>query len=180
MGTLDRCARSTSHLVSTLEEFQALGVDFLSYTQQIDSTTPAGKLTFTVLAAIAEFEREIIRERVKAGMAAAKARGKHVGRKRIPMSKQSKARSLRSQGALVPPDRQAVTRLAGNSRELHQELEEGTIDRDENASDGGEGLRRGLQRSEGAAQDAVGRRCGMDRVLLPWCIYLAAFAGVGE
>ena len=94
----DRFARSTSHLVETLEEFQKLGVDFVSYTQQIDTTTPAGKLTFTVLAAISEFEREIIRERVKSGMAAAKARGKHVGRKRIPMSKQNKARSMRSQG----------------------------------------------------------------------------------
>ena len=94
----DRFARSTSHLVSTLEEFQALGVDFVSYTQQIDTTTAAGKLTFTVLAAIAEFEREIIRERVKSGMAAAKARGKHVGRRRISMTKQSRARLLRSQG----------------------------------------------------------------------------------
>ena len=72
----DRFARSTSHLVTTLEEFQALGVDFVSYRQLIDTTTPAGKLTFTVLAAIAEFERELIRERVKAGMAAAKAKGR--------------------------------------------------------------------------------------------------------
>ena len=51
-----------------------------------------------MLAAIAEFEREVIRERVKSGMAAAKARGKHVGRRRIPMTKQSKARSLRAEG----------------------------------------------------------------------------------
>ena len=94
----DRFARSTTHLVSTLDEFQVLGVDFVSYTQQIDTTTPAGKLTFTVLAAIAEFEREIIRERVKSGMAAAKARGKHVGRRRISITKQSKAKSMRSQG----------------------------------------------------------------------------------
>jgi len=64
--------------VTTLEEFQALGVDFVSYSQQIDTSTPAGKLTFTVLAAIAEFERELIRERVRAGMAAAKARGKRI------------------------------------------------------------------------------------------------------
>ena len=94
----DRFARSTTHLVSTLDEFQVLGVDFVSYTQQIDTTTPAGKLTFTVLAAIAEFEREIIRERVKSGMAAAKARGKHVGRRRISITKQSKAKLMRSQG----------------------------------------------------------------------------------
>ncbi len=94
----DRFARSTRQLVEALEEFGELGVDFVSYTQQIDTTTPAGKLTFSVLAAIAEFERELIRERVKAGMAAAKARGKHVGRRRIPIAKQNRARRLREQG----------------------------------------------------------------------------------
>jgi DNA invertase Pin-like site-specific DNA recombinase len=94
----DRFARSTRQLVDTLEEFGELGVDFVSYTQQIDTTTPAGKLTFTVLAAIAEFERELIRERVKAGMAAAKARGKHVGRRRISIAKQNRARRLRADG----------------------------------------------------------------------------------
>ena len=73
-----------------------MGVDFVSYTQQIDTTTPAGKLTFTVLAAIAEFERELIRERVKAGMAAAKAKGKRVGRRRISVAKQNRARRLRA------------------------------------------------------------------------------------
>ena len=78
--------------------FAELGVDFVSYTQQIDTTTPAGKLTFTVLAAIAEFERELIRERVKAGMAAAKAKGKHVVRRRISMAKQNRARRLRADG----------------------------------------------------------------------------------
>ncbi len=94
----DRFARSTSHLVNTLEEFQQLGVDFISFRQQIDTSTAAGKLTFTILAGIAEFEREMIRERVKTGMAAAKARGKHVGRKQIPLTKQSKVRALRSGG----------------------------------------------------------------------------------
>jgi DNA invertase Pin-like site-specific DNA recombinase len=94
----DRFARSTRQLVDTLEEFAKLGVDFVSYTQQIDTTTPAGKLTFTVLAAIAEFERELIRERVKAGMAAAKAKGKRVGRRRISVAKQNRARRLRADG----------------------------------------------------------------------------------
>ena len=97
----DRFARSTSHLVTTLEEFQALGVDFVSYQQQIDTSTPSGKLTFTVLAAIAEFEREMIRERVKAGMAAAKARGKRVGRRKIPMTVQGRIRHLRATGMSV-------------------------------------------------------------------------------
>ena len=94
----DRFARSTSHLVTTLEEFQDLGVDFVSYRQQIDTSTPAGKLTFTVLAAIAEFERELIRERVRAGMAAAKARGKRIGRRKVPMAMQGQIRRLRAAG----------------------------------------------------------------------------------
>ena len=97
----DRFARSTSHLVTTLEEFQALGVDFVSYSQQIDTSTPAGKLTFTVLAAIAEFERELIRERVRSGMAAAKARGKRIGRRKVPMAVQGQIRRLRAQGMPV-------------------------------------------------------------------------------
>ena len=98
----DRFARSTSHLVSTLEELQILGVDFVSYKQQIDTSTAAGKLTFTVLAAIAEFEREMIRERVKTGMANAKRAGTKsgnpIGRPRISAAKQSKIRSMRKDG----------------------------------------------------------------------------------
>ena len=94
----DRFARSTSQPSTTLEEFEALGVDFVSCTQQIDTTTPTGKMVFGIFAVIAEFERSIIRERVKSGMAAAKARGKHVGRKPISMSKQNRARSMRSKG----------------------------------------------------------------------------------
>jgi DNA invertase Pin-like site-specific DNA recombinase len=98
----DRFARSTSHLVSTLEELQSLGVDFISYKQQIDTSTAAGKLTFTVLAAIAEFEREMIRERVKTGMANAKRvgtkSGNPIGRPRITASKQSRIRAMRNDG----------------------------------------------------------------------------------
>ena len=98
----DRFARSTSHLSSTLEEFQALGVDFVSYRQQIDTTTPAGKLTFHVLAAIAEFEREMIKERVRSGMAAAKVRGTRsgnpIGRPKLGASKVSEMRRMRKDG----------------------------------------------------------------------------------
>ena len=94
----DRFARSTSHLVTTLEELEALGVDFVSYSQQIDTTTPSGKLTFTVLAAIAEFERSMISERVKTGMAAAKKRGRHLGRPHLAKAKAEKIRQLRESG----------------------------------------------------------------------------------
>jgi len=76
----DRFARSTRELVFALEQFQALGIDFLSVTQAIDTSGPMGKLVFSVLAAIAEFERELIRERVVAGMKEAQRRGKHCGR----------------------------------------------------------------------------------------------------
>ncbi len=76
----DRFARSTRELVFALEQFQALGIDFISVTQAIDTSGPMGKLVFSVLAAIAEFERELIRERVVAGVKEAQRRGKHCGR----------------------------------------------------------------------------------------------------
>lgn len=76
----DRFARSTSHLLRALEEFHSLEVDFVSVTEAIDTSTPAGKMVFTVLGAVAELERSIIRERVIAGQRAAKRRGVRFGR----------------------------------------------------------------------------------------------------
>ena len=76
----DRFARSTSHLLRALGEFSALGIDFVSVTQAIDTSTPAGKMVFTVLGAVAELERSIIRERVIPGQNAAKRRGVKFGR----------------------------------------------------------------------------------------------------
>jgi DNA invertase Pin-like site-specific DNA recombinase len=80
----DRFARSTKELINALEEFNNLGVDFISYKENIDTSTPAGKILFTMISAFAEFERAIIRERVKAGMEKAKARGAKIGRPKIP------------------------------------------------------------------------------------------------
>jgi len=77
---LDRLARSVHHLVTLAKELEALGVDLVVLDQGIDSTTPSGRLLFHVLAAIAEFERELIRERVLAGLRRARARGKRLGR----------------------------------------------------------------------------------------------------
>jgi DNA invertase Pin-like site-specific DNA recombinase len=77
-----RFARSTIELLRTLEEFNALGIQFVSLKQQIDTTTPAGKLVFAVIAALSEFEREMIRERVRSGMAHAKSKGVVLGRRR--------------------------------------------------------------------------------------------------
>lgn len=80
---LDRLGRSLKHLVTLLEELQAVGVAFVSLGEGIDCTTPAGKLQLHILAALAEFERERIRERVLAGLQRAKAQGKRLGRPRL-------------------------------------------------------------------------------------------------
>jgi DNA invertase Pin-like site-specific DNA recombinase len=79
----DRMARSTRHLVGMLEEFRALGVDFVSHQEAVETSTPAGKVLFVVISAFAEFERSILIERVNAGIARAKANGVRFGRPRI-------------------------------------------------------------------------------------------------
>lgn len=84
----DRFARSTTHLVSTLEELQSCRVDFVSYQESVDTTTAQGKLFFSISAAFAEFERELIRERINAGIARAKAEGVvEFGRPNLPQAK---------------------------------------------------------------------------------------------
>jgi DNA invertase Pin-like site-specific DNA recombinase len=79
---LDRLGRSLKHLITLLEELQVLGVAFVSLAEGIDATTPAGKLQMHILGAIAEFERERIRERVLAGLQRARAQGRRLGRPR--------------------------------------------------------------------------------------------------
>lgn len=93
----DRMARSTRHLVGLLEEFRALGVDFVSHQEAVDTSTPAGKVLFTVIAAFAEFERSIMIERVRAGIAKAQAQGTHCGRPRVEVDL-SRVQELRRQG----------------------------------------------------------------------------------
>src|SRR4051812_37558461 len=93
----DRFARSTSHLLRALEEFSALGIDFVSVTEAIDTSTPAGKMVFTVLGAVAELERSIIRERVIAGQRAARRRGVKFGRPVVAVDAAQVSR-LRSSG----------------------------------------------------------------------------------
>ena len=95
---LDRLSRSTRDLLNTTEELDALGVDFISYENQIDTTTPSGKLFFTIVAAFAQFEREIIRERVIAGLENAKSKGKVLGRPKIGDPVIERARNLRQEG----------------------------------------------------------------------------------
>jgi DNA invertase Pin-like site-specific DNA recombinase len=80
---LDRIARSVTHLLRIVDELQTLGIDFFSVTESLDTTTPQGRMILVVLGAIAEFERSLTQERIRAGMRAAKARGVKMGRPRL-------------------------------------------------------------------------------------------------
>jgi DNA invertase Pin-like site-specific DNA recombinase len=95
---LDRLARSTHHLVVIAKELQALGVDLVVLDQAIDTTTPSGRLLFHVLAAISEFERDLIRERVIAGLARVRAQGRRLGRPRRHHVDVTRAAVMRSEG----------------------------------------------------------------------------------
>jgi DNA invertase Pin-like site-specific DNA recombinase len=95
---IDRFGRSLRHLVNTLADLEALGVAFISLRDGLDFTTPSGKLQFHVLAAVAEFERSLISERVRAGMRAAARRGKRSGRPRTKVET-DRVRDLRASGA---------------------------------------------------------------------------------
>lgn len=97
----DRLARSAQELINALEEFRALGIDFLSHQEALDTSTPAGKALYTMIAAFAEFERNIIQERVRAGIANARAHGTRsgnpIGRPKVVFPR-DKARALRAKG----------------------------------------------------------------------------------
>ncbi len=93
----DRFARSTRFLITALEEFNEMGIDFISFSEQIDTSTPMGKAMFTMISAIAEFERSLIAERVSAGLIRAKERGVKLGRPRVGFDV-NKAFKLRAEG----------------------------------------------------------------------------------
>ena len=94
----DRFARSLRQLVNALEEFRALGIDFVSLREGVDTSTPNGRLVFGIFASIAEFERELIRDRVRAGLRNARAKGKRLGRPRVAVDR-AKVADLRRGGA---------------------------------------------------------------------------------
>jgi len=94
----DRFARSVSHLLRALETFKALGIEFVSLSEQVDTSTPTGKMVFTVLGAVAELERSLIAERVRAGLRNARAKGKRLGRPRKAVDR-ARITRLRSKGA---------------------------------------------------------------------------------
>ncbi len=95
---LDRLSRSMKDLVMVLNELGGLGIDFVSYDNNLDTSTPTGKLVFHVIGAVAEFEKDIIKERVKAGLENAKRKGKKLGRPGIGDSVIEEAKALRGEG----------------------------------------------------------------------------------
>ncbi|MBE0425767.1 MAG: recombinase family protein [Nitrospirae bacterium] len=95
---LDRFGRSLKQLVTALDELSNLGIGFISYQDNIDLTTPQGRLMFHIIGAMAEFERELIRERVKAGIENARRKGKRLGRKALAPIVSDKVIALRQDG----------------------------------------------------------------------------------
>jgi DNA invertase Pin-like site-specific DNA recombinase len=95
----DRFARSLKHLIDALEEFKERGIDFVSYTEQLDTTTAQGALFFQIFGAFAEFERALIRERVKAGLMNARSKGKRLGRPPVSEVSQETAERLKAERA---------------------------------------------------------------------------------
>jgi len=127
----DRFARSVSHLLRALETFKALGIDFVSFSEQMDTSTPTGKMVFTVLGAVAELERSLIVERVRAGLRNARAKGKTLGRPRVAVDAARIGR-LRAQGRTV----REIAEELGYSRSLvHKTLANGGSLRVANATD---------------------------------------------
>jgi DNA invertase Pin-like site-specific DNA recombinase len=93
----DRFARSTKHLILALEEFRNLGIDFVSYQENIDTSSPLGSAIFTIISAVAQLERDIIAERVKAGLRRARENGKKLGRPRVKVDL-GQVKALHTQG----------------------------------------------------------------------------------
>jgi DNA invertase Pin-like site-specific DNA recombinase len=103
----DRFARSTKHLLLALEEFRSLGIQFISYQENIDTNSPLGHALFTIVSAVAQLERDLIRERVSAGIRNARAEGKELGRPRRIVNADELLR-LKNEGASL---RQMATAL---------------------------------------------------------------------
>jgi DNA invertase Pin-like site-specific DNA recombinase len=127
----DRFARSVSHLLRALDTFRVLGIEFVSLSESLDTATPAGRMVFTVLGAVAELERSLIAERVRAGLRNARAKGKHLGRPRAIVDAVRIGR-LRAQGRSV---REIASELGYSRSLVHKTLANGTASRIANAAD---------------------------------------------
>ena len=114
----DRFARSLRQLVNALCEFDALGIQFVSLHEGVDTSTPNGRLVFGIFASIAEFERELIRDRVRSGIAAARAKGKKLGRPRLNVAA-SQIAKLRAEGLSM---REIATRLRCSTGKVSSSL----------------------------------------------------------
>lgn len=117
---LDRLGRSMSHLLRTVADLEGRGVGFKSLTENIDTTTPTGRLVFHIFGALGEFERDLIRERTNAGLAAAAARGRKGGRPAVATPERiARARQLIATGLTV---REAAARLKIGKSALYAAL----------------------------------------------------------
>lgn len=117
----DRFARSLQQLVNGLAEFRALGIQFVSLHEGVDTSTPNGRLVFGIFASIAEFERELIRDRVRSGLAAARDKGKRLGRPPIDVDR-AEIVTLRGQGRSI---RQIASELGCSRSFVHKILAAG-------------------------------------------------------
>src|SRR6478752_5746942 len=122
----DRFARSTKHLLLALEEFRSLGIQFISYNENIDTSSPLGQALFTIVSAVAQLERDLIRERVSAGIRNARAKGRKFGRPMRAVD-QNRILQLRAEGQSL---RQIAERLGvgyGTVRERLKNTERKTL-----------------------------------------------------
>ncbi len=116
----DRFARSTKHLINALDQFHHLGIDFISYSENIDTSSPLGKAIFTIIGAIGELEKNIILERVRAGLRRAKESGKILGRPRRVDLNVSELKRLRDEEKLS--FRQIAKRVKASSGTVFKTL----------------------------------------------------------
>lgn len=121
----DRFARSVSHLLRALDTFRVLGIEFVSLSESLDTATPAGRMVFTVLGAVAELERSLIAERVRAGLRNAKAKGVRLGRPRAFVDAarigrlHAQGRSVRDIAAELGYSRSLVHKTLANCDSIH-------------------------------------------------------------
>src|ERR1022692_1472383 len=102
----DRFARSTKHLLSALEEFRSLGIQFISYQENVDTSSALGQALFTIVSAVAQLERDLIRERVSAGIRNARANGKRLGRPKATVARERifPLKDLAQSNRQIPPN----------------------------------------------------------------------------
>jgi DNA invertase Pin-like site-specific DNA recombinase len=117
---LDRFGRSLKHLVNSLAEFESLGIAFISLKESLDLTTPAGRLMFGIISAMAEFERDLIRERVRAGISNRRAKGFRIGRKPVVLDA-GRLATMRSEGLSI---REIAKTLRCSRSLVHKTLSE--------------------------------------------------------